>query len=672
MIARRTVLKVPAAAAASARAASPATLEVRQALGKPTLFLRGKPVHACFYALTDCPGGRFSFEEGPRTSIERFVRAGFRLFQLDLFLEECWTQPGPLSIDLARRQIRGILDLCPDASVVLRWHLNAPEWWKRANPSELTRYANGDFEKIERTLPVRIIQDDLRRAPRVSLASELWFQSAREKTVELLRGLSKTAEGGALGGIHVACGVYGEWHYWGFMRNEPDVSEPMQQRFAEYRKGLGKPPVPVPGVEARRALDDGIFRDPARRSDVIDYYRCQQALVASRMIDLCSTVKRNYPRPLLTGTFYGYFFSMFDRHAAGGHLCLHDVLSSPGVDYLSAPQAYGGMYRDPGSSGITRALIESVRLNGKLFLDEMDQTPSWKWQNNVDTAFTLSDVPGDISIIRRNVLESYTRGAGLWYYDFGPANQSGWWLDDRLMAEIASLKKLLDEQHAKPYEPAGDVLFVFDTEAFYYTGSIQGTDPFTDPVAVNRTITSAWAAGAALETIHLRDLEKIDLSRFKLVVFANTWVMTAAQRRFIRERVVQPGRAVVFQGLPGYCDGARLSAGLSREVTGLDLRLVKGLPFSPAFTVGDRPPGVTRHGAVWFATGAPPVSTAQWRDIFGQAGAHLYTDAGDIVHAGGGLVLIHSKQGGPRRIVLRSGRVVEMTLQPNSSTILHA
>jgi hypothetical protein len=189
---------------------------------------------------------------------------------------------------------------------------------------------------------------------------------------------------------------------------------------------------------------------------------------------------------------------------------------------------------------------------------------------------------------------------------------------------------------------------------------------------VNRTITSAWAAGAALETIHHRDLEKIDLSRFKLVVFANTWVMTAAQRRFIRERVVQPGRAVVFQGLPGYCDGARLSAGLSREVTGLDLRLVKGLPFSPAFTVGDRPPGVTRHGAVWFATGAPPVSTAQWRDIFGQAGAHLYTDAGDIVHAGGGLVLIHSKQGGPRRIVLRSGRVVEMTLQPNSSTILHA
>lgn len=671
MIDRRSFLKTPALAAAAAPP-SPAVLEVRKALGKPTLLLRGEPVHACFYALTDCPGGRFSWEEAPRKSIERFVEAGFKLFQLDLFLEGCWTRPGPLSIALARRQLRGILDLCPDASVVLRWHVNAPQWWNQANPSELTRYANGDFEKPERTLPVRTLQDDLRRTPRASLASEAWYAIAREKTAELLRGLARVPEGAALGGLHLACGVYGEWHYWGFMRNEPDVSEPMQRHFSEYRKRLGKPPVPVPGVDARRALDHGIFRDPAIREDVIDYYRCQQSLVASRITGLCALVKQNWPRPILAGTFYGYFFSMFDRQAAGGHLCLHDVLSSPHVDYLSAPQAYGPSYRDPGSSGITRGLIETVRLNGKLFLDEMDQTPSWKWQNNVDTAFVLSDVPGDISILRRNVLESFTRGAGLWYYDFGPANQSGWWIDDRLMAEVERLGKLLGRYHSKPYSPAGDVLLVFDTDVFYYTGSLQGTDPLTDPVAVNRTVTEAWAAGAALETVHLRDLEKLDLSRFRVVVFANTWLMTAAQRRFIRERVVAEGREVVFQGLPGYTDGRIFDIGFSREVTGLDLRPVAGLAFSPAFTAGANPPGLSRHAKVWFSTGLPAVTTAQWREIFAHAGAHLYTDAGDIVHAGGGLVLIHSKAGGSRQIRLRSGRAVEAVFPPNSSLIFDA
>lgn len=660
---RRAFLGSAALAAAPAPL-KPAAATVKPWRGKPTLFIRNQPVYACFYALTDCVGGRFSFEEGPRQSIRQFVDAGFRLFQLDLFLADCWPKPGPLSVDLARRQIRGILDVCPDGVVVLRWHLNVPEWWKQQYPDELTRYANGDLENPERTVPVRYIQDDLRRTPRASLASEKWMQLAREKTAELVRGLAKSPEAHALAGIHVACGVYGEWHYWGFMRNEPDVSRPMQEAFAAYRKALGRPAVPVPGVEERKALDHGIFRDPHKREAVIDYYKCQQDLVANRIVDLCAIVKKNWPGPILTGTFYGYFFSMFDRQATGGHLPLHKVLRSPHVDYLSAPQAYGPLYRDLGGSGVTRALIETIRHNGKLFLDEMDQTPSWKWLNNVDTAFQLTDLDADYALIRRNVLESFTRGAGLWYYDFGPSNQTGWWADTRLMAEIKRLKEILEKYHQRDYAPAGDVLFVFDTDVYYYTGTIQGTDPITDPQAVNRTLGEAWRAGAAIETVHLKDLETIDLTRFKVVVFANTWLMSAAQRRFIREKVVAPSRHVVFQGLPAHTDGATVNIEFSREVTGLPLQ-PKGIHLTVA------PENLSRHGNVWFAS-APPVPTTEWRRIFAAAGAHLYIDAGEILHAGGGLVLIHTKEGGRRRFTLRSGRALDLDLPPKASWLFDA
>jgi hypothetical protein len=666
--ARRGFLQAAAAAAVlpAQPPPAPAAAAVRPWRGKPTLFIRNKPVYASFYALTDCAGGRFSFEEGPRQSIRQFVDAGFKLFQLDLFLADCWTRPGALSIDLARRQIRGILDVCPEGVVVLRWHLNMPKWWAEANPDELVRYANGDLETPVRTVPIRHIQDDLMRTPRVSLASEKWRQTAREKTVELLRGLARTPEAGALAGVHVACGVYGEWHYWGFMRNEPDTSQPMQRRFAEYRRKAGRDPVPVPSVEERRALDDGIFRDPVRREPVIDYYRCQQELVAGLVVEFCELVKRTWRGPILTGTFYGYFFSMFDRQATGGHLPLHTVLRSPHVDYLSAPQAYGTLYRDLGGSGITRALIETIRLNGKLFLDEMDQTPSWKWLNNVDTAFALTDLDADYAIIRRNVLESFTRGAGLWYYDFGPSNQTGWWADTRLMAEIKRLQALLERYHQRDYKPAGDVLFVFDTDVYYYTGTIQGTDPLTDPLAVNRTLGEAWRAGAAIETIHLKDLETIDLARLKVVVFANTWLLSAAQRKFIRERVIAPGRHVVFQGAPGYHDGTSMSIDYSREVTGLQLQPADGLAFRPAFRVGEAAPGLTQHGSVWFAS-APPLPWAEWRRIFQAAGAHLYVDGGEVIHAGGGLLLIHTKDGGQRRVAFRSGKAFAVTLPPKAS-----
>ncbi len=715
MVSRREFLAAPAVVAAIPRSAVVA--EVRPWGGKPTLFVNGKPTYPAFYALTDALGGRWSFDELPSLAIQQFVKAGFRLFQVDLFLESVWPKPGPLNLDLARRQLGGILAHCPDAAIVIRWHLNPPRWWMKQHPEEWTRWANGDLEtqddrtqlahcpdaaivirwhlnpprwwmkqhpeewtrwangdletQDDRTQPIRLLMDDLRRLPRVSLASRLWLGMAAEKTRELLHGLASTPEGNSLAGLHLACGVYGEWHYWGFMRNEPDVSAPMQAWFAEWRQAHGRPASPVPDLAKRTQLDDGIFRDPARREEVIDYYRAQQELVADRILHFCGTAKRAWPRKLLTGTFYGYFFSMFDRSATGGHLCLDRVLASPDVDYLSAPQAYGDAFRGLGGPGITRGLVESARLHNKLFLDEMDETPSWQWQNNVDTAFKLTDLDRDYAIIRRNVFTSYARGTGLWYYDFGPANAAGWWNERRLMDEITRLNALLTRYHQRPYVPAADVLFVFDTEVFYYTGSIAGSDPLTDPLAVNRTILSAWASGAALETIHLSDLSRVDLDRFRAVVFGNTWLLTSAQRRFIRDKVMAGGRHVVFQGAPGYCDGKTLDARFVRDVTGLPVRRFPGNgKWAPQFTVAEDGK-VSRLGNTWFAP--QPVNTpAGWRDIFRAAGAHLYVESGDIVHAGGGLVLVHTKAGGSRRILFRSGRVADVTMPPKSSWIFDA
>jgi hypothetical protein len=100
--------------------------------------------------------------------------------------------------------------------------------------------------------------------------------------------------------------------------------------------------------------------------------------------------------------------------------------------------------------------------------------------------------------------------------------------------------------------------------------------------------------------------------------------------------------------------------------------MAAGLKFTPALTVKGEAPGLAKKGRVWFSTGMPALTRAQWREIFTEAGAHLYTEAGDIVHAGGGLVLIHTAQGGARRIQLRSGRAVERKFEPNSSVIFDA
>lgn len=638
---RRAFLQTPALLG-TAKSSAGVSAEVKNWNNKPTLFLNGKPQYAAFYALTDCPGGRWSWEEGPRQSIRQFAQMGFQLFQVDLFLELLCPKAGALDLGLARRQLRGVLEVCPEAAIVLRWHLNAPPWWAAEHRSELVSYANAPLERIEHNAPVRLIHDDLRRSERVSLASVPWKKFATERTAELLRGLAAVPEGKALAGVQVCCGVYGEWHNWGFMQNEPDTGPAMQAEFDRYRQRLGKPPAAVPQMAERSALDDGIFRDPALRGETMDYYRCQQELVADLILHFCRTVKRNWPRKILTGAFYGYFFSMFNRQVTGGHLCLPRVLESPDIDYLSAPQAYGSLYRDLGGCGITRSLVESIRQHGKLFLDEMDQSPSWKWQNNVDVAFVLSDLEADRAVLRRNVLESYTRGMGFWYYDFGPANHTGWWNDQRLMAEIGQLKVLLERYHQKPYQPVADVLFVYDTEVYYYTGSTPGADKLTDPQAVNQATGAAWASGAAIATIHLADLEKMDLTAFRVIVFANTWVLTAAQRRFIEGKLLPSGKQLIFQGPVGYCDGQRLDGTWLRELPG-------GVKFAE-----------------------PIVNPSQWRKLFAEAGAHVYVEGDRVVHAGGGVVLVHGKDRLEGELRLRSGRSIRVQYPAKSSLIFDA
>lgn len=100
---RRSLFALPALGAAPVRPRQTVTAAVKNWGNKPMLFVNGKPVFPAFYALTDALGGRWSFDELPSLAIEQFAKTGFKLFQVDLFLESVWPKEGPLDITLARR-----------------------------------------------------------------------------------------------------------------------------------------------------------------------------------------------------------------------------------------------------------------------------------------------------------------------------------------------------------------------------------------------------------------------------------------------------------------------------------------------------------------------------------------------------------------------------------------
>ena len=562
--------------------------EVKMNNNRPTIFINQKPVAPLLYALVD---RRFSWFKMPQYNIKQFADvAGIKMVQVDIFLDEIWLSDGSLKLDTAIMQMRGVLDVVPDAGIFLRLHVNAPKWWQARHPEESIVYGNTEATG-KGVFSQTWMNGDVSNVSRFSLASKKWINSASEVVQKFCKELSKTPEGNALVSIQVACGVYGEWHYFGFLDNDPDLSVPMTSYFREWlkkkyktddalqkawvNKTVSLKTAEVPGTKERNTTSYGVFRDPVKERNVIDYFEAQHLVVAEDILHFCKLIKESWPRPIITGSFYGYFYSLFGRAAAGGHLAIDTVLKSPYIDFLAAPQAYYPDNEETGDPYHSRGLLESVRLHGKLWLEEMDQEPPLV--DKTDTNYNAS-VKESIARTRRNMMFTATKGMGMWFYDFGlpvstqnprPSRQKikdGFWNQPDMMADIKKMKALFDKNLSRPYVSDADVLMVYDTRSFYSLVSQTNKTNITN-ILINWTATNAMKASVVFDAVYLNDLSKVNLSRYKVIIFNNTFVLNEEQRQFIINKVMKDNRDIIWFYAPGYSNNQKLDVAKMGELT---------------------------------------------------------------------------------------------------------
>jgi len=693
--------------------------EVKLYHRRPTIFINGEPYSPNFYALTHVFGGRWSWEEVPARNLKNFYQIGFRLFQVDLYFEDIWYE-GSYELDLAKvqRQVRGVLEACPEAAVVLRVHVNAPFWWNEAHRDECTEYADGPIDNRTYGPPFNNEDGDIDRPLRASLASLKWREAAGEKLIEFCERVASTPEGKAVIGLHVAGGIYGEWHYWGFIEHDPDTGPAMTRYFRHWLQQKYQTDAAlqsawqsakftletatVPDTSERNFTAQGIFRDPSQERRVIDYFTCQQEVVADDIEYFCKIVKEHWPRPILVGIFYGYFHMTFCRQATGGHLFIERLLDSPYIDYLSAPQTYWEPTRKAGGSGNSRGIIESTLLHGKLWLDEID---NGYLQNYQEKDFVRSVQLGDpqyIPVLRRSALFPLMRGIGLWYYDFGPRRNSGWWDSPIYLENIRAEKQFFDRHLHQPYQSVADVLFVWDMESFYYVKN--SWTPLCYKL-LDQAVEEALHAGAVTDHIYLFDLKRVKLDRYRVIIFMNTFYVTEEQRQFIQKEVAQKRRTLVWNYLPGFTDGERLNLEWVKQNVRMDIQRIEWAekpvvviedpayhyefeaPVDPLVVIND--PAATPLGYLQgteqvvfaqkelpthtsiYAT-LPLLGTAVYRKILTEAGCHIYNAADDFTYANSGLIMIHTTRGGQRNLHLRNGKKIEIKLEPFSTVLLDA
>jgi hypothetical protein len=715
------------------------TVEMRA--GRPTLLLNGIPHAPLIYALSDCPGARWSWEEVPARNIGLFAAQGVRLFQLDLWIEQMLAAPdGPLDVSLAQRQIAGVLAQCPDAAVMLRLHVNAPRSWCESHPDECVGYADVPVEEKAPWGLVRPLHEDGSRPLRASFASRLWRQWADTRLAEFCTRLAATPEGDGLFGIQLAYGLYGEWHQFGFLHHDPDTGVAatrsyrawLRQRYgtdealaaAWHRPDARIETVQPPDSPSRERAALGPLRDPRTQRDLVDYFTWLHETMADALLGLAATVKRTWPRPIVTAAFQGYFYGQFARNAAGSHLAMDRVLASPHLDCLCSPASYTAGVRAMGGSGHGRGITGAVRRAGKLWLDENDHGTflvGCPWDRHFQT--TLED---DIACLRRNALLPVIRGGGQWWYDFGMVagtpdfathGNVGWWDHPRLAEEIRAIHRVAQARHARPYERPADVLVIHDPWSFCHTVAKRwslegfkfgdqppvGPNPFSGR-GMDGVLEGLYRSGLVADEALLGELATLDLTPFKLVILGSTVVLDDAQRELVAARVATGGRHVVLTGYVGWSNGREIGAALATALSGIattgrdaveptsTLRLdgaeetqaLEPPKHVPAYDVPDaQVAGRWADGSVsaawrrtpdatWWSFAVCPNAPAVLRALGRRAGCHVVNDHDDATLLGDGLLMVHTLTGGQRTLRPPGGPVLEVTLPARSTTVYDA
>lgn len=623
------------------------------------------------------PGKTFVFLGGPpgpfETQIKLAAGAGvdFVSFPIDL----PWPRPGEpadwSSVDLVCEQV---LRANPRALLLPRMWMMPPPWWRESHPDDVMRWENG-------------------RTDMAVVASPRYRKDAAERLSALVEHL-EARFGDHVAGYHPCGQNTGEWFYegtWDQPLSGYAVADErawrlwLQARYqtdaalrAAWRdENASLTTVAVPSAKLRHASPGGVFRDPDRERQLIDWAEFQQQAMSDCVRELARAARQASHGKKLVVFFYGYVFefgAIPTGPAVAGHYALRRVLDCPDIDVLCSPISY--FDRGLGQSAPAMTAAESVALAGKMWLYE-DDTRTYlgtgDFPGKFDGVDTIEDTNKELV---RNVGQEAVRNFATWWMDLGA---TGWFNDPRMWERMKRLeaidRPLLD--HPSAFRP--EVAAVIDERAMLQVAP--------EGVAVTRPgiyeVRSALGRMGAPYGQYLMDDLLAGRVPAKLVVMLNAWRLNSEQRAQLAERL--RGKTVVWCYAPGYFDGDKPSLDAMRSLTGFDISPCSsakafanptetgrrlGLehafgverPIRPLFAVKGLE---SEHILATYADGAAAVASRRFQDgtrIFAgppgltsellraaarAAGAHLFTENDCNVYARDGFVVLHASQDGP-------------------------
>ncbi|MES2310420.1 MAG: hypothetical protein V4507_16325 [Verrucomicrobiota bacterium] len=568
----------------------------------------------------------------------------------------CWTEEGTtLDFSQAFKACQEVLDANPKAYLIPRVSVEPKEWWRKLNGGHLVRF------------------DDGQNAPYVSIASPKFKHEAGDALRRFIQALEAKFPDN-IAGYHVTGQNTGEWFYpnaWA-QRLSGDEEEMKNLWRARFESELPTP------KERRMAGSSGIL-DPVKEKKIVDLNVFRQELMADTILEFAKIVKEETAGKRLTLFFYGYTFecsNCFHGPASSGHYAVRKILKSPDVDILLAPFSYSN--RQKGGGGSCMSAAESIKLAGKLWLNE-DDTCTYL-ASKIPFKYPglksgVDNVEDTLHLLRRNMGQILSRHFGYWWMDLGA---TGWFDDPVLWKDLGNFTEIekslsLGENLFNP-----EVSLVIDEKSMLLAPANGAVEQTLTPLIYESREKIGRAAFPYAQ--YLQDDVISNPVASKLFIFLNSnWVSKENVEAF--KNSIQ-GKSVIWCWAPGYANEDGLSSKGITKLTGFEVKMMAestlahakatekglavGLPasFGSEKAIGtlfsvipektdevlgvleDGSPAVVMrrnaNGGVSLFCSVPDLPTELIRFVAKNAGVHLYANSDAHVWANGPLLSIHS------------------------------
>ena len=599
------------------------------------------------------------------SAIVRCAKVGFDIVQLNFYMDEFYKGEGnPCNFDKVNRMVRRLLELNPDAKVMMSLRFTMSQWAKD-HPDEQVGYGTGAADPTA--------SDEYRqRVVRPSSASDSFRALVRSMINEFGTYVNGMPWRKRLVGLRMSYGVYSEWCCYGF-QGFPDTGLRMQEKFRAWElehRGIANASVPTEAMR-RHEYDpstpkgtnvnkNGDILDPAQDQLVLDYYQFLADNLSDLLLDMAQTARQAFPGRLI-GAYYGYIYS--EDPPEGANSMLEKVLSSPYIDFLSNPPTYSTDTRRAGGSYGPRSIPSAFRRHGKLSFLEDDSRfhhiRSWLKSDNDGLALCTADAQETEMNMRRNWLNQFFDGDGIQLND--PLTQSGTRphaFDDPAVFKAITESRAALAAAGEPTDQSGNKMAVIISERERLrrdggVGSYFSWNIYLTPLPY------LYRTGVAFDVLSLEDYLE-NPRDYKILMFLNAFYLTASERATIIAQTRKPGMSVIWVGPAGGVTETGFSDAAMTELTGI---ASSGVARRPKVTwsgcnrllIGNDFYSYVKtnaSGTVSILMPEFPNSPAGYRQILQAAGAWFYTDPGSYFRRHGNVFMYHTGTTGAHTIRL--------------------